>query len=412
LETAIEAARWIAASRIVTDHGVLWPANPADARTAGSDLYHGSSGVILFLLELYHSTGNEDHLIEASAASDYVAHAVDAGDALPAGLYTGLAGMGVALTETYRFGGETKHRDAAVRCFSRLRRDARQRGNGVSWDEITDIIGGSAGVGLALLYAGESLGLDWPVELSVAAGQRLTELGRADRGGLKWPMSPDYERLMPNFAHGTAGVGYFLATLYEKTGEREFLDAAVAGGRYLKSIADSADDGCLVFHHEPGGEDLYYLSWCHGPAGTARFFYRLAVATDDDNWMTWVHRCAHALVSIGIPERRTPGFWNNVSQCCGDAGVGEFSLALLRLTGDPAYWRLADAIVRSLGERATTDAGGTRWVQAEHRTRPELLVAQTGLMQGAAGVCSFLLHMDCFERGVAPAVTLPDNPFG
>jgi hypothetical protein len=36
--------------------------------------------------------------------------------------------------------------------------------------------------------------------------------------------------------------------------------------------------------------------------------------------------------------------------------------------------------------RIETPGGkGLRWVQAEHRVRPELLVAQTGYMQGAAG---------------------------
>jgi lantibiotic modifying enzyme len=319
--------------------------------------------------------------------------------------------MAVALTETYRTGGQVKYRHAAERCFDFLGRDARRQGSGVTWGQTTDMISGSAGIGLTLLYAGDALDLDWTLELAVAAGLRLLELGRVDSGGLKWPMSPEYERLMPNFSHGTAGVCHFLATLYGKTGEAKFLDAAIAGGRYLQSIANTDDGGCLVFHHEPGGEDLYYLSWCHGPAGTARFFYRLAEATGDNVWMTWVHRCAHALVDSGIPEHRNPGFWNNVSQCCGDAGVGEFLLALVRRTGDPAYWDFADRIVRSVDERATTDVRGTRWVQAEHRTRPELLVAQTGFMQGAAGICTFLLHMDEFERGKQAAIILPDNPF-
>ena len=35
----------------------------------------------------------------------------------------------------------------------------------------------------------------------------------------------------------------------------------------------------------------------------------------------WVGRGARGISSSGIPERRTAGFWNNVSVCCGNAGV-------------------------------------------------------------------------------------------
>ena len=37
---------------------------------------------------------------------------------------------------------------------------------------------------------------------------------------------------------------------------------------------------------------------------------------------------ARALLHSGIPEKRTDGYWNNVSQCCGAAGVAQFFLDL------------------------------------------------------------------------------------
>ena len=54
---------------------------------------------------------------------------------------------------------------------------------------------------------------------------------------------------------------------------------------------------------------------------------------------------------------------------------------------------------------------GLKWIQAEHRIRPELLVAQTGLMQGAAGVGLFLLRLDAAENGRDSFVRMPDTPF-
>jgi len=52
-----------------------------------------------------------------------------------------------------------------------------------------------------------------------------------------------------------------------------------------------------------------------------------------------------------------------------------------------------------------------RWIQAEHRTRPELLTAQTGYAQGAAGIGLALLHWDAFYQSREHGIRLPDSPF-
>ncbi len=411
LEVSIAAERWIQASRIVTEIGVTWPADPADVTAVGTSLYSGSPGVILFLLDLYYATQEQQYLTEACAGADYLIAKLGSEAGSSPGLYTGIAGIGFCLEETYRASDRVVYRNGALRCFDMLNESARQVGAGVEWNSTTDIISGSAGVGLTLLYAGDRLRDVRSVALAASAGRRLLELGRADGGGTKWPMSPDYPRLMPNFSHGTAGVCYFLATLYWETNERAFLDAALAGAAYLLSIAKTDGGTFRVFHSEPDGKDLYYLSWCHGPVGTARLYYRLAQVTGDDEWMEWVHRAAQGILESGIPEQRTPEFWNNVSQCCGDAGVGEFFLELARLNGRSAYREFLDRLTQELLVRATEDEEGIRWLQAEHRVRPELLAAQTGYMQGASGIATYFLHLAALEQGAKPLIVLPDSPF-
>lgn len=250
--------------------------------------------------------------------------------------------------------------------------------------------------------------------LAARAGRRLLALGTPEAGGLKWAMKPGEPLHLPNFSHGTAGIAYFLATLYEATRERAFLDGALAGATYLKAVAKTEGDMCLVFHHEPdaAGQSLYYLGWCHGPAGTARLWYRLWQVTGDRAWLEWTHKSARAILASGVPERQTPGFWNNVSQCCGSAGVAEFFLALHRASGEAAYLAYAKRVSVQLVSTATRDAAGARWIQAEHRTKPTEVAAQTGWMQGAAGVGAWFLRLDASERGVpAGASVLPDSPF-
>lgn len=94
------------------------------------------------------------------------------------------------------------------------------------------------------------------------------------------------------------------------------------------------------------------------------------------------------------------------------AGVAEFFLELHRVTKDADYLAFARRVTRQLLSKATRDAQGTRWVHAENRREPPNVVAQTGWMQGAAGIGAWLLRLDAFERGATtPLMRLPDSPF-
>lgn len=408
-DSALEAAKWIRASAIRTEQDVMWPADPLDAKSANDTLYAGTPGIVLFFVEAFRSTGDRSFLKDASAGADHLLATLT--DQKECGLYEGIAGTGFALTEVSKASGESKYRDGALRCARLLMERAKKTGKGIEWNEATDIISGGAGIGLFLLYAARELNQPTLRWLAIEDAHRLIELGRAEKNGLKWAMSPSFARLMPNFSHGTAGISYFLATLYRETKQREFLDAAIAGATYLKAVAKTDGDACLIFHNEPDGKSLYYLGWCHGPVGTARLFYRLYQVTGDRVWMDWVTKSARAILNSGVPEQQTPGFWNNVSQCCGLAGVAEFFLSLHHVTGNRAYLEYSRRVTAGLLAKATRDSKGMRWIQAEHRIKPELLVAQTGFMQGAAGVGMLLLHLDALERDKKPSIVFPDSPF-
>jgi lantibiotic modifying enzyme len=408
-QAALDAGKWIRSTAIMTEKGAAWPAVPGEAKTIGTGLYSGVAGTVLYFLQAHQATNDQSYLKDARAGADYLLNVLD--DEKETGLYVGLAGIGFTLQETFRATRDARYRDGAKRCVQLLRQRAKEVGKGVQWSEVTDIISGSAGTGLFLLYAARELGDPAARDMATAAGKRLIELGRPAAGGLKWAMTPKFERLMPNFSHGTAGIAYFLATLYLETKDDEFRSAALAGATYLTAVAKTDGDVCLVFHHEPKTEDLYYMGWCHGPTGTARLFYRLYEATQDRHWLDWVNRSARALMQSGIPEKRAPGFWNNVSQCCGSAGIAEFFLDLHRITHDRAHLAFSRRLADDLLQRGTRDEKGLRWVQAEHRIQPDLLIAQTGYMQGAAGIGVMLLHQDAFERGQKKWITLPDSPF-
>lgn len=414
LDAAVKAARWIRTTRVATPDGLLWLSGPErpEGMSASPELYTGTSGVVLFLVELARATGDESWLKEAAAGADWLIAGLP--ETLDhAGLYTGVPGIGLAIHQVAKATGQEKHRKGAERCLELVHAGAKPAGAGVEWDAGLDVIAGSAGTILYLLHMARELDRPASRELALKAGMRLAELGIPEAGGRKWRMmnDPEAKRLMPNFSHGTAGIAYALATLHLETGREEPLAAALAGARYLQSVANTEGDGCLIFHHEPepDGRNLYYLGWCHGPAGTVRLFYQLARATKDDAWMGWVRRGTRSIVASGIPERQTPGFWNNAGQCCGLAGVADLFLRLHKVTGEGLGF--ARKVGESLLAKATPAGDGLKWVHAEHRVRPEYVYAQTGYMQGAAGIGMLLLHLDAVERGKEWGFRLPDSPY-
>jgi hypothetical protein len=382
-------------------------------------LYHGSPGVILFLLELHSTTGDAEVLADAEAGSHELLAVLESGSDIDPGLYTGLAGIACALDTTARVTGSAVFGTGAATCVDRIVASVRPVGDGVAWfaddpaNASSDIVSGASGIGFMLLDYAERHGHAGARSTALAAARHLATLGQPAPGGLKWRMMPSFERLMPNFSHGTAGVAAFLARAHGAEANPAMLDAAVRGARYLEDAGICDDDGCRVFHHEPEGEDLFYLSWCHGPAGTARLFYQLAEVTGDTSWLSWLEKGARGIRYFGGPETRSPGYWNNISQCCGDAGVGEYFLALHAISGDAGHLEYAQRIGAYIQGKSDGDgASAGSWTQSEHRTQPDLLEVQTGWMQGAAGVGAFFLHLDARERGRSPLVTLPDTPWG
>ncbi|MCH8963003.1 MAG: fumarylacetoacetate hydrolase family protein, partial [Bacteroidetes bacterium] len=64
---ALKAASWLQANALERPEGTVWAADPQDSTTVTTNLYSGSSGVVLFFLEAYRATGQPAYLDEARA---------------------------------------------------------------------------------------------------------------------------------------------------------------------------------------------------------------------------------------------------------------------------------------------------------------------------------------------------------
>jgi hypothetical protein len=77
---------------------------------------------------------------------------------------------------------------------------------------------------------------------------------------------------------------------------------------------------------------------------------------------------------------------------------------------DKSYLRFAERVAVYLIAKAERDVNKMKWTQADRRIEPCNVIAQTGLMQGAAGVGLFLVHLDQAYRHQKQFVRFPDEP--
>ena len=420
LDAAVGAARWLRGRAIETEAGLAWEtgAAPTDTRPIQIDLYHGTAGVVMFLLAMAEVTRDDSYLADARAtANDLLTRVPPGAEPAELGLYGSIPSAALALWAVARAAPSARYRAAALELTRRVADAARPTGAGVQWNEFYDASFGVAGGCLFLLHAASELAGDpiapQLVELAARAGRRLIEVAvPVGDGGLMWPIGATTTRWMPNFGHGTAGVGYALATLYRRTGERTFLDAALRGASYLESVARREGGVFLVFHADPDGLDRYYLSWCHGPPGTGRFLHQLGQATGDPRWADLLGQAARGVTDSGIPRRRTDGYWNNVGQCCGAAGVADFMMNLYRVDRRERDLAFARTMMDDVLRRANRDpGGGLSWTHAEHRIKPDELTTQTGYMQGAAGVGTAFARLHAILHDLPWSHRQVDSPF-
>jgi lantibiotic modifying enzyme len=330
--------------------------------------------------------------------------------------YGGLAGTAFVLNESANATGDSKYREAARAATDYIVQAAKPAGAGIAWADAPGIASDGSVV-LYLLYAAKEFQSESYLKIAAKAGDRILEKAIVEpKGGLSWRGFPAFPGLskdtyFPNFEGGTAGVAYVLTRLYGATKNPKYLDAAKQGARHLQSIATVHGNAALIPYRFPDLTDIYYLGFCHGPAGTARTFFELHAITGDAGYKQWTERLANGVVQSGIPEETTPGFWNVVCQCCGSAAVVELFVGLWASTGRKDYLAFAQRVARQLVSRGTNlDGNGTRWYQAWTRVKPWEVSAETGYSIGAAGVGAALLHVDLASQGKYSAILLPDNP--
>lgn len=442
ISIAEETAKWLKTTEKITPFGKRWNQSP-DSSEDFSDypmltekaLYGGSAGVGLFFLRLYQVTGKEEYLQEAkAAAADIIA--TDEGSAfyekalkraggtedklvhvknMPgwiAGYYNGPTGSAYFVLKLYEVTGEAVYREYVIKAADDLLAAARKAPEGIYWSEQNDLCG-DAGFVTYLVSVWEITGVAKYLEAAWALGNYIVSKGKnAPKGGKYWNVVDltiiDFpaDVFWVNLAHGTSGVGWIFTILYRATREEVFLQAARDAAAYIQGIAVGDDSAVLVpyldsLERGPSTE-FYYLSTCHGPAGTALLFETLYKLTKEPEYLEWVKKLSRGIIEAGAPEHFSRGYWRSQALCCGTPGLLEHFLSVYKLTGEEEFLSYAKRTARTvIGQSQVDDspldiyrAGNTRrWLGNWWRTIPQDVHSYSGLYIGTAGNAWSLLSL-------------------
>jgi Lanthionine synthetase C-like protein len=398
---ARKALDWLL--RMAQERGtdLAWTGRPDDEEPDPT-LYSGTAGIVLALLEGYQHFG-EERYAQAAVRGARTLAAVVAQDWPLSSLYFGLAGLAFALSEVGSRLGDRQAAQAAVSALDLVR----SRFDGQRWADQFELLGGNAGVALGAARAGN-------LDLAVLAVTPYLAAAEPTAAGVHWEVRAGVPARFHHLSHGTLGIVYALAAIGHAADRADLIDLALAGAADVVSRNEAGPDGFLVPHsdpqHKPERTGRYSYGWCHGPAGDAQAFRLLAQVTGDPAWTGLASRCWHTVTGSGLPQRRRPGFWDNNGRCCGTAGV--LALACDRQAEHADGLAFANVLASDLAARATVDAGGARWSNYEHRASLGTLAPRTGWAMGNAGVIRELLRYARVQEGHDPgyAVAWPDHP--
>ncbi len=146
---ARKALDWLLLMARGCGNGLAWTRRPDDDELDPT-LYSGAAGIVLALLEGYQHFGGDRYGEAAELRARSIAAAADEGWELSS-LYLGLAGLAFALREVHRLLGDRSADQAAARSLDLLR----SRFDGERWSGQFELLGGNAGIALGAARAGD-----------------------------------------------------------------------------------------------------------------------------------------------------------------------------------------------------------------------------------------------------------------
>lgn len=345
------------------------------------DLNVGLAGTVLALAGLVAELpeAGASHLLEKSAR--WLCQTPPHSDPPLPGLYVGEAGVGAALLLAGQVLEDQALVDAAIAQGRRI----------AGLPHVSpDVMHGSAGRLLFHLLLWDETGEEEHRAAALACGEHLLRtMQTREPGEVCWTLPADFQvfssAAYPGYAHGVAGIADALLELFEATGSEHLVPVIQGAARWLQRLAIPvlADNSGLGWPVTEDQSTPSYPFWCHGSAGVGRFFLRASRFAWVPGAREMAIRAARAVIHLGKMGGPT--------LCHGLAGSCEFLLDMYQETGEQFYLGEAQIFARLLDAFASQRAGTLVFHSDQVGVfSPDYLV-------GYAGIAS------CFVRLSAPS---------
>jgi len=397
LELARGAGDFLLATAEHTTTGLCWASTtpgrgesviPTHMPRRGSysrNLHTGVTGIGLFLADLAAITGERRYREAAEETARWLLSPGNAVSHPLPGLYFGEAGVAAFLARMSQSTGDASYLRAATSILDPLTPEC---------TVIPDLTHGWAGIGLTHLALAALSGSSQHLSSARAFGNALARSAESLDAGVAWRQPPGPHEglsgeILTGFAHGVAGIGYFLLELSHATGDTTYRELAENAASWLLGKAEQCLEDSQGLNWSLGAEGIErWFHWCHGPAGIGLFFLRAWVLTGNTIYRDIASASARTVSEAG---RR-----GGTTLCHGLAGNGDYLLEASRLLQEPRYFSDAVMIADLLELYARPDMGGVAW-PGDH---PDVVTPD--YMVGCAGVGAFLLRMAESERVGSP----------
>lgn len=379
LDVAYRLARRLADDAVHSRGRCTW----VDDATLGPDLYGGTAGVGLVLIEIGSTTGDR-RLADTGCAA--LRHALEAGEGLryasAPGLFTGRAGIAVAAI----LGGTIAADEGMVRGGEAALSDPAM----IEPGDRHDLLGGAAGRVLALLAGSARLGDVGLARGASVLAHRLVGSAASDSAGGLWWTHPSVAAHGPltGVSHGGAGIAHALLEASVSDGDPALRRGAEAAIAYERGCIDPA--GNYPDRRDLGAGAGFVprsrIAWCHGAAGIALARRRAWVLTGDT-----AHRAeAAAALRLTVRWLRAAVATDRGDFCLCHGLAGNAAIAhACRDVVEADVRHGVDGAVAAVAELGIAEYHGSPagWPCGSGRGEPP------GLMNGIAGIARFYLGL-------------------
>lgn len=370
------SVRYLLASMNPADHERLWPALWAHGPSDPCAVQLGAAGVLGVLTKCFELTGDQRLPEPIGIAGSWIGQRLQADAKRAPGLYFGEAGIAWSLYEAGLAIGDDRLAERGLALAGTLPVSSPN----------PDITHGTAGIGLAFLHFWLRTGNNDFAQRASASADTLVALASAEPGDLIWGTPAAFDSRLAGgryygFAHGTAGVGYFLLATALATGRSDCLAVARQAGETLLANA-VVSDGIALWPAGPGNVPTAPY-WCHGSAGIGSFLTRLHRATGDDRFAKLAGMSAQAVMENS---------WRGVlGQCHGFAGNGDFLLDMAQMdtaqrADDQPYEAMAHHLARVIFASRAYREGRVVFPDEQGELSPVWA-------DGVSGILAFLLRL-------------------